>query len=317
MSLVLRCDTLDEIVSSRRSPRPIGGPQVAAHSPFVERRLMIRRTIGFAVLLALICGPRVATAQGLIWKLPPEGTWVKYSGSYNQEDDRPEDATQKKLKLTERRRHLEIKALKKVTADYNGKPTGCQWLEFIVTTGLEVDGMLEAGPGARRVYKVLVPIERATIGGPVDGSVVDKDKIPVQYLPIVKGYRRFGERDVQPIKSGVLHVYPLISLLAHYRNLETVAEAEDPQVDLQDVTTAKHYKGELLMESRDNRSTNAAELWASDKAPFGLVRWKVDIVREAKDISESRDKFTKVSTFSTEMRAVEMATDATSELEEE
>ena len=44
-----------------------------------------------AMLLAVIASS-AANAQGLIWKLPPDGTWVRYEGTYRQIEFRPESA---------------------------------------------------------------------------------------------------------------------------------------------------------------------------------------------------------------------------------
>ncbi len=169
-----------------------------------------------------------ASAQGLIWKAPDEGTWVRYEGDYSQFDDRPNDPVDKRLKLGPWRRHLTLKALKKTQAEYEGQTVDCQWFEIKVITASEKggDGTLKPGPGGQRIYKVLVPIAGIT-GPPVEGRVIDKDTIPVAFLPVVKGYRRFGERPVEPITSGVLQTYPMISLLAYYRTLEVAGEGED------------------------------------------------------------------------------------------
>ena len=143
---------------------------------------------------------------------------MRYEGDYVQFDDRPNDPVNKRLKLGPWRRHLTLKALKKTQADYQGATVDCQWFEIKVITASEKggDGTLKPGPGGQRIYKVLVPLDRI-FGPPVNGKVVDKDSIPIAYLPVVKGYRRFGERPVEPITTGVLQTYPMISLLASYR----------------------------------------------------------------------------------------------------
>jgi hypothetical protein len=261
--------------------------------------------------------PSVALAQGLIWNAPAEGTEVQYEGDYIQEDERPNDV-QKRIKL-EWRRRLWIKALKKTKAEYNGNTVDCQWFEIKVVTASEVggDGDLVPGPGGQRIYKVLVPLERATIGPPIAGKVADKSGIPIAYLPIVKGYRRFDEQAAQPITSGVLDTYPMLTLMAHYRNLDVVSEEEDPQVTLAGVSTATHYHGEQITESPTNRSTNKAEIWANNSIPFGLARWKVEIVREAKDGQAARDQFQLASTYRVDMKLVKQTLNATSDLAEE
>ena len=262
-----------------------------------------------------------AEAQGLIWNAPPEGTEVQFEGDYIQEDERPQEVNQK-IQL-EWRRRLWIKALKKIQAEYNGQMVDCQWFEMKVVTGTETgDGELVPGPGGQRIYKILVPLERATLGPPMGGNVVDKQGIPIGYLPIVKGYRRIDEQAAEPITSGVFHAHAGLTLLTNYRTLEAVTE-EDPQVKYtendtaQTVATAMRYHGELVMESPTNRTTNKADIWANDSSPFGLVRWKVEVARETKDGKASRDQFQLTSTYRVDMKLVKKSMDAVSDLAEE
>lgn len=261
-----------------------------------------------------------ALAQGLIWNAPPEGTEVQYEGDYKQEDERPNDVN-KRINL-EWRRRLWLKALKKTNAEYKGNTVPCQWFEIKVVTASEVggDGDLVPGPGGKRIYKVLVPLEGegTTLGPPKDGgAVMDQMQIPIGFLPIVKGWRRIDEQAAEPITSGVLNTYPLLTLMNQYRTLDLVTAQEDPQVTLQNITTAAHYHGEMKMESSTNRSDNKAEIWASDAVPFGLVRWQVDVTREVKDNSAARDAFELTSTYHVDMKIVKQSTNATSDLAEE
>lgn len=276
--------------------------------------------LGLAAFGWAACQTASALAQGVIWNAPPEGTEVQYEGDYIQEDERPQDVN-KRIKL-EWRRRLWIKALKKTNAEYKGQTVPCQWFEIKVVTASEVggDGDLVPGPGGKRIYKVLVPLEGegTTLGPPKEGgAVMDQMQIPIGYLPIVKGYRRIDEQAAQPITSGVLNTYPLLTLMNQYRTLDLVAEQEDPQVTLQNITTAAHYHGEMTMESPTNRSNNKAEIWANESVPFGLVRWQVEVTREKKAESAARDNFELTSTFRVDMKAVKQSTNATSDLAEE
>lgn len=261
-----------------------------------------------------------ASAQGLIWNAPPEGTEVQFEGDYIQEDERPNDVN-KRIKL-EWRRRLWLKALKKTNAEYKGQTVPCQWFEIKVVTASEVggDGDLVPGPGGKRIYKVLVPLQGVgtKLGPPKDGgAVMDQSQIPIAFLPIVKGYRRVDEQAATPITSGVFDTYPLLTLMSQYRTLDLVTAQEDPQVTLQNITTAAHYEGKKEMESLTNRSKNKATIWANESVPFGLVRWQVEVTREVKDKSAARDQFELTSTFRVDMKIVKQSTNATSDLAEE
>lgn len=278
---------------------------------------MLRQIIAGLCLILVAGSPNSVFAQGLIWNAPAEGTEVQYEGDYVQEDERPEEV-EKRITL-EWRRRLWIRALAKTNAEYKGETVPCQWFEIEVVTASEAggDGRLVPGPGGRRLYKVLVPLERANIGPGADGKIVDKQGIPVAYLPVVKGYRRIDEQAVEPITSGVLNTYPMLTLMAHYRDLEKVAENTDPEVSLQSVNSATHYHGELVIESPTNRSTNKAEIYANPSVPFGLARWNVEIARETKDGKAPRDQYELASTFRVDMKIVDQSTGAVSKLAEE
>jgi hypothetical protein len=146
------------------------------------------------------------------------------------------------------------------------------------------------------------------------GANVDAISIPVSFLPIVKGYRRFGEQEIRPIKAKVLQVYPLVAMLRSFRELTSDAEGlVDPGVELGPVS-AKHLTGTSEVESPTIRSKNTTDLWQSKDVPFGLAKWKVTITREIKDISDARTAFKLVSTIEVEMGAQRVDTQAEPEL---
>ncbi|WP_166827182.1 hypothetical protein [Thalassoroseus pseudoceratinae] len=262
----------------------------------------------------------VVSAQGLVWKLPEPGTWVRYEGDYTQTERRPQDPNNKDLVIGPWRRHLTIKALERVQqANPNGgAPVEAQWLEFVVETGLEKDGTLVGGPGSRRVYKALVAVDelQSRIGPPKEDGVVDSDSIPVVFLPLIKGYRKFGDKAAAAISSPVFNVHPAITLLAPYRELEEVAADEDPEVTLPGISSATHFRGSVVVESKSVRTTNTADMWYAKDSPFGLVRWSVIAQRETKETFAERDQFETASTYQVEMRAVEAGQNATSLLTE-
>ena len=283
---------------------------------------MCLRTVFALIVMVWSCVglSDTVSAQGLVWKLPEPGTWVRYEGDYTQTERRPQDPNNEDLVIGPWRRHLTIKALERVqqpSAD-GGSPIEAQWLEFVVETGLEKDGMLAGGPGSRRIYKVLLAVEelQSRIGPPKAKTVVDNEDIPVTFLPLIKGYRKFGDGPVAAISSPVFNVHPAITLLAAYRELEEVAADEDPDVTLAGITSATHYRGSVVIESKILRNTNTADMWYTPDAPFGLVRWSVMAQQETKESFATRDQFETASTYQVEMKAVETGNNATSLLTE-
>lgn len=263
------------------------------------------------VLPAIACilaFPAIASATGLIWNLPQDGQFVTYEGSYKQETVKPA-STDGNISI-EWIRNLTIKSVGRVDAEYDGRVQPCRWIELKVVTGKSSETGVDPGPAGARLYKVLVP-ESKVIGKPVDD-----DTIPVSMIPIVKGYRRIGEGAVTEIKAKALQIYPSLSLLTHYKENEVVAESETPDVQA-GAFQSRHVKGTSIIERPTTRVANNADFFVSKELPFGLVKWKVTVTRETKDLTDSRDEFKEVSKVVVEMAAQRVGENATSELAEQ
>lgn len=276
---------------------------------------MKRRTRGMAVLaLGAWClvgapfgaGTQSACAQGLIWSLPDDGAWVRYEGTYKQVELRP-GSVEGNIEPEPWIRKLWIKSVGRETAEYHGQTVPCRWIEIKVVTGRPQEGAIDSGPAGTRIYKVLVPELEIT------GQLADARGIPVSFLPIVKGYRKFGESEVEAISADVLQVYPLISLVMHYKTLEPEGTAEDPRIPLGPLS-ATRQRGAWQMESPVSRTKNEATLWRSVDVPFGLAKWSVKLSREAKDSLDPRSAFQPVTEVTVEMSAHETGNNALSEL---
>ena len=261
-----------------------------------------------AAFAAVFVGVGTVHASGLIWSLPEDGAWVRYEGKYVQESlsDVSEDGSE----TLEWLRHLTIKSVGREEAEYNDQQEMCRWIEIKVITGKPSEAGINPGPVGARIYKVLVPESR------IIGDTKDRDEIVVSMLPIVKGYRRIGEGEVQPINAKALRIFPTISLLMHYTELEVVNESDSADIPVGAVD-ARHVKGTWTMERTDSRTTNVGEIWISDDVPFGLAQWTVKNNRETKDGTDARTEFREATRVSVEMSAHETGEDAESELEVE
>lgn len=265
----------------------------------------LRTILASLGLFCLLCAGE-AHAQGLIWNLPPDGTWVRYEGTYGQLVRRP-DSAEGDLQL-QWTRHLTIKSVGTAEEEYQGEVQPCRWIEIKVVTAQQA-AVLEPGPGGERIYKILVP-ERA-----IQGRILDDSDILVSFIPVVRGYRKIGDEEPQPIESGVFQIYPLVSYLMHYRDLQAQSSTPEPiDIPLGGASGIAHH-GTMTMESTTTRSTNEATLWRSDDVPFGVARWIVRDLREEKHPSESRDQFRETMEVTIEMAAHETGTDATTELD--
>ncbi|VAX39726.1 hypothetical protein MNBD_PLANCTO02-1095 [hydrothermal vent metagenome] len=262
----------------------------------------------FSILLTLSCfflQPANLFSQGIIRNLPTPGKWVRYEGRYEQ----IEIHSQKNQAnvTTEWLRHITIKCLgDEVQALYQGKTVPCQWIELKVITGKNVEGGLDAGPVGARVFRVLVPKSK------VNPQVKDADGIRNAFLPIVKGYKKIGDGDVQQMKTKVLQIYPLISNLMHYRKVQDEGKTEITVMG--DSIPAKKQTGEMTMESKLYKTRNKAEMWVSDTIPFGLAKWKVKIERFSKGSVAPRSEFQPVTEITVEMEVREVGDEAESEI---
>ncbi len=261
-------------------------------------------SITVGVLCAVMAGE--AHAQGLIWNLPPDGSWVRYEGTYSQLVRRP-NSTEGDLTL-EWTRHLTIMSVGTSDETIGDEVVPCRWLEFKVVTA-QPAALLDPGAGGSRLYKILVP-ERAILG-----RVNDDANILVSYLPVVRGYRKIDDAEPQQIESGVFQIYPLVSYLHHYRDLKAESDTPEPTDIPMGVVPAVVFRGEMTLESAETRSTNQAEMWRSDEVPFGLAKWTVRDLREEKHATQSRDLFRETMEVTIEMSAHESGVDAVTELD--
>ncbi len=249
-----------------------------------------------------------AKAQGLIVNLPKkEGAWVRFEGTVKQVEFRP-DAAEGDITM-DWIQQLTIKSVGTETATFRGKQVPCRWIEIKIVTGKPSESGVESGPVGERIYRVLVPEER------VVGELADRDRIPLSFLDVIKGFRKTGGQ-VTPIPPGGLQVFPLIAPVMHYEAVEVGGhETEDVTLPGGAVKTKK-YKAKRTIESPTDRSVNDAEIWRGDGStvPFGIVRWTVKSLLERKDSTSPRQGYKPVTQTSVEMTAHEWGTGAKSEV---
>lgn len=265
---------------------------------------MIRPIVLHLLLLCIaVMHAPVTMAQGLIFSLPEDGSYVEYEGTLTQgvsEDD--ENPLTWECELS-------IKSVGRQEAEYEGELQPCRWIEIRTVTGKAGAAGLDPGPIGSRVYKVLVP-ESRIIASNVDGAGV-----PNEMLPIVSGVRRLGEEGIQPIRTPALRFYPTISLITTYPELQTVATNDVPEIKMQRSSlSAVRQRGQVVLESESSRSTNEGEFWVSKEVPFGLARWTVKVTTEQKDATAPRSEFSTTVVKRLDMQLKDFGDDAESEL---
>jgi len=267
------------------------------------------RLVG-SIVLAFLLFASSASAQGLLWKLPEqEKTWCRYEGTYKQTVRRPQSA-EGDLTL-EWVRHLTIKSLGQEDAEFKGETVPCRWIEIKQLTGHVNEGVVDAGPGGNRIYKLLVP--EGEIRGTITETLsADRDMF-VSFIPVVKGFRKIGDEPAAAIEGQVFDLYPMVSFLRHFRNLESTSDEETVQTPFKDVT-GKLYKGDVVAETPILRTTTVGEMYRSDESPFGLAKWTAKVNTETKQSTSARTNFIPSLEIIEEMSLVEVGEDAETEL---
>ncbi|QDU78713.1 hypothetical protein Pla110_04170 [Polystyrenella longa] len=258
------------------------------------------------ICLLILSVPASVQAQGLIWSLPEDGTWARYEGTYNQTEIRS-GVAEGNLVL-EWIRELTIKSLGTEQAMYQGEETTCHWIEFKQVTGKPSEAGIDPGSYGVRIYKVLIPEEV------IIGKVIDGQDILVDYIPIVKGYRQLSLfEEVEEIETPVFQVYPLVTLLRHYRKISEEGPAS-LSLKAGGFETTK-YLGSLTTESPTNRTRNKGEFWRSPDVPFGIAQWSINVQKENKDREDGRGEFRLASEITENMSLVATGDGAQTELE--
>lgn len=264
------------------------------------------RWTSFACVASLVLASSVARGEGVIWELPPDGSWVRLEGTYAQTEVRADSATGK-LEIAPWIERLWIKSVGEETAEYQGKMVPCRWLEIKVERGREREGRIDTGLTGLQIYKVLVPTTKVLY------ESIDDDNVPVSFLPVVKGYRKVGKAEPKEMTEPALQLYPLAVLAGYYREESIAATDDDPEAGLGAIKADK-IQSTVTLERRSSRTVQETTVWRTKDVPFGIARYDAKIVREIKDESQSRDDFKPLSEVTISLKAQEKGDDAKSEL---
>jgi len=261
--------------------------------------------------LLIVVGSSSVQAQGLLWRLPKqEGKWIRFEGTYKQTVHRPNNA-EGDLNV-EWTKHVTLKSLTKEEVEWRGTKQTGWWIEIKAVTGQVKEGIIDAGPGGLHIYKILVP--EGAIQGKVNEEVAPGREIYVSYIPIVKGFRKTGEEAAQPIASGNFDLYPVVSQLRHYRDLQSAGD-ETLQTPLGDAAGSL-WKGTGTSENRTQRIATTAEIGRTDdeKFLFGVAKWTATVATEVKTSTAPRSEFQPRIEIAEQMNAIEAGEGAESEI---
>jgi len=279
-------------------------PILSGFSPKVSFMLRLLNIGWFACLLVLAAS--TAQAEGVIWQLPPDGSWVRLEGTYAQTEVQKDSPTGK-LEIAPWIERVWIKSVGEETAEFQGESVPCRWLEIKVERGREREGQIDTGLTGLAIYKVLVPTTKVLF------ESIDPDGVPVSFLPIVKGYRKLGKAEPKLMTEPALQLYPLAVLAGYYRDEQIAGTDEDPEAGLGAVKADK-LQATVTIERKSSRTIQETTVWRSKDVPFGIARYDAKIVREVKDDHESRDDFKPLTEILISLKAQETGDDAKSEL---
>lgn len=211
------------------------------------------RVVRAAVLMSAVITAQAALADGLIRKLPDDGTWAtfKTEGYKEKRDKRKETSTG----------WLRISSVGRVTED--GQP--CRWLE--------VDSTYSNGgrPERRSIDKLLLP-EKYLAAGEAPGEHV------------LRGWTRFDQPEQGQVrKLGLIDgkSYPgqsafvLVGPASDERRLEPIEVDHKKlgRITCERVTGTFRFKAPAAPEARDVSGTFEARL--HEGAPFGVVWYEI------------------------------------------
>lgn len=267
----------------------------------------MRLITAFGVMVASLLGNCVAArADGVIWRLPPDGTWLRMEGTYAQTEIRPETTTGK-LEIDPWIERVWIKSVGEEQAEFQGETVACRWLEIKVERGREREGKIDTGLTGLEIYKVLVPTTK------VEFEPQDAEGVPVSFLPVIKGYRKLGKAPPKEMSEPALQLYPMAVLTGYYRAETIVATGEDPEVGIGPIEADK-MEARITIERLSGRTIQETTVWRSKDVPFGIARYTAKILRETKDERQSRDQFRPAAEVLVDLRAQETGDNAQSEL---
>ncbi|WP_145266310.1 hypothetical protein [Calycomorphotria hydatis] len=257
------------------------------------------------LVLALVCsGGQLASAQGLLWTVPRDGLEIRYEGTLQQtviDEDLAEETFNWDRRLT-------IRSFGPVEEEFEGEEVPCWWIELKLETGKASELGIDSEPLGPRLYKVLVP---ETV---ITGSSTTELGLPIDALPIVRGYKQVRDGDPEPLGADVLQVFPLLSLIRHYRPEELVEAGEEFVATPAGRYDATRYQAQTVIESPGSRVASTAILLVSRDVPVGPVQWEATMERSVKDVIRPRSTFRIVTKMKETMELREIGTALQSEL---
>ena len=219
------------------------------------------------VAAALVLAPSISSAQGLLWKLPPDGESATYAGTVTQVLRRT-GSTEQDVELTFNRQ-LEVRSVGQQQGEWNGETVPARWIEMEQTTTTS-DGSQSTGPGGQVLVKLLVPESF------IDGQVADPRGIPKSAIPMIRGYVLKDGGEIEELSGNTYQPFPAITLLGMPKNLADQGGS---------------LKSTETIESPTSRIELDTTIVPDPNTPFGIASWTVTSKESDKQAAEPRSSF--------------------------
>ena len=248
----------------------------------LPRRELFRHCLVFGLFLIESLPTTTAMADGLVFELPPDGTWCEYSGETNSEVsiELPEniastlsgEAKKQLDKMSGLHRHQGTIRLSSVGSEIRAQRP-CRWVE-ISRTATMLEPEIEKPPSGEaskhQVLKLLIP-ERYLVRGedPLANAILtlwNPKDVDVKNVELDKGFDRIQYeidrfRQVFPPTLNSKETLPSATIKT------PVGEFRDCEV----ISGTSHFDRPLLGDSRWEFESEW-ELALHADAPYGLVR---------------------------------------------
>jgi hypothetical protein len=219
-----------------------------------------------------------AWSQGLLYRLPGDGAWVRFEMESSSNEKGQERKTYKGA--------LTLSSVGEVTVD--GKP--CRWIEM----------KMEANTPGDHIVKVLIPSERLKAGeSPLDHAVRGSRKM-------IGALNDGGFKEIANFKAIEAGAMPLILPGPFAAAKKLPKKTIDSK--LGKLKCEGHTGTHVDESAQDYRSERTYKTWLHEKAPFGVVAADV--------ISKTYHNGEYVREFTLTLRLVEVGKGAKTELPE-
>lgn len=246
-----------------------------------------RMSLSLAFVVGCLSSAGMARADGLLYSLPADGTWVRY-------------ALRQQMASPKQKQGVIVGALALASVgEEMVNNQACRWIEVVI------DSKEAAGPGLKSVFKALIPEKR-----------LKKGENPSRYW--LKGWGKLGDLPPQALTKELLANPAMIINLVVSGPLENAQELPEKlietklgKLDCRGLAGTLTYPGASVRIDKDKTTTKKdltvrVETYLHETAPFGVMASRQQVMFP--------DFGSGPSSVDMELTLLDVGTDAKSEL---